>query len=177
MHPQLELFIENCCPEISPEIPTNQDNTHLPISNQTWETWFNQWLEILITELPPASSYEIGLRLTNDAQIQELNAQYRQQNKPTDVLAFAALENDFPQTEEMLVSQPLYLGDIIVSIDTAKRQSQQQQHSLTTELAWLTAHGLLHVLGWDHPDEDSLQQMLGKQVTLLEAVGIIIDVE
>jgi probable rRNA maturation factor len=162
--PILELFVDNCYQESAP----------VPDEN-IWEHWFHKWLEILTPELPPALSYEIGLRLTNDNDIQELNAQYRQQNKPTDVLAFASLETDFPQTEEMLASQPLYLGDIIVSIDTATRQAQQQEHSLTTELAWLTAHGLLHLLGWDHPDDESLLAMLKKQVTLLEGIGIIVD--
>jgi probable rRNA maturation factor len=161
--PILEIFIENCYQESSPVVAEN-----------IWESWFQKWLEILTPELPQALSYEIGLRLTNDAEIQELNAQYRQQDKPTDVLAFAALENNFPQTEEMLAAQPLYLGDIIVSIDTAARQAQQQEHSLTTELAWLTAHGLLHLLGWDHPDDESLMEMLKKQVILLDEVGIIV---
>jgi probable rRNA maturation factor len=115
--------------------------------------------------------------LTDDSQIQELNAQYRQQNKPTDVLAFAALEVDFPQSKEMLASVPLYLGDIIVSVDTAQRQAQQQEHSLLTELVWLVAHGLLHLLGWDHPDEKSLERMLKQQVILLNTIGIAIDME
>jgi probable rRNA maturation factor len=69
------------------------------------------------------------------------------------------------------------LGDIIVSIDTAARQAEQQEHSLTTELAWLTAHGLLHLLGWDHPDEESLMEMLKKQVILLHSVGIIVNLK
>nr|WP_199332043.1 rRNA maturation RNase YbeY [Anabaena lutea] len=154
-----------------------ESSPNLPVSENTLETWFDQWLEILTSDLPPALSYEIGLRLTNDAQIQELNTQYRQQNKPTDVLAFASLETDLPQSQEMLASQPLYLGDIVVSIDTAERQAQQQEHSLSTELAWLTAHGLLHLLGWDHPDEESLMQMLQQQVILLKEVSIIIDLE
>lgn len=168
MPPRVALYVENCLAESSP---------NPPVSENTLETWFDQWLEILTPDLPPALSYEIGLRLTNDAQIQELNTQYRQQNKPTDVLAFASLEADLPQSQEMLASQPLYLGDIVVSIDTAERQAQQQEHSLSTELAWLTAHGLLHLLGWDHPDEESLMQMLQQQVILLKGVSIIIDLE
>ncbi|WP_016950465.1 rRNA maturation RNase YbeY [Anabaena sp. PCC 7108] len=168
MPPTVALYVENCLQESSP---------NLPVSEDTLETWFDQWLEILTADLPPALSYEIGLRLTNDAQIQELNAEYRQLNQPTDVLAFASLEADLPQSQEMLASQPLYLGDIVVSIDTAERQAQQQEHSLSTELAWLTAHGLLHLLGWDHPDEESLMQMLKQQVILLKGVSIIIDLE
>ncbi|WP_071189050.1 rRNA maturation RNase YbeY [Trichormus sp. NMC-1] len=168
MPPTVALYVENCLEESSP---------NLPVSEDTLETWFDQWLEILTPDLPPAPSYEIGLRLTNDAQIQELNAQYRQLNQPTDVLAFASLEADLPQSQEMVASQPLYLGDIVVSIDTAELQAQQQEHSLSTELAWLTAHGLLHLLGWDHPDEESLMQMLQQQVILLKEISINIDLE
>lgn len=177
MPPQVELFVENNFEESCPPVVYNLGANDSAASSHSWENWFFQWLEILAPDIPPAPSYEIGLRLTNDAQIQELNAQYRQKNQPTDVLAFASLEADFPQTEEMLASQPLYLGDIVVSIDTAQRQAQQQEHDLTTELAWLTAHGLLHLLGWDHPDEESLLQMLKKQVTLLDAVGIIVNLK
>ena len=121
---------------------------------------------------PVAPGYEVSLRLTADADIQALNAQYRQQDRSTDVLAFAALEVDCPQLEEMQSSEPLYLGDIIISIDTAQRQAQQQGHPLKTELAWLASHGFLHLLGWDHPDEDSLTQMLDRQETLLRAIGL-----
>ncbi len=173
----VELYVEDDFYELSPTTSVKIEDTDPRIPPETWENWFNRWLEILHPQIPPAPSYEIGLRLTDDSQIQELNAQYRQQNKPTDVLAFAALEVDFPQSKEMLASVPLYLGDIIVSVNTAQRQAQQQEHSLPTELAWLAAHGLLHLLGWDHPDEESLGRMLKQQVRLLNAVGIAIDME
>ena len=162
---QVELYLENCVEDFS------------LISPETWENWFQEWLEILNDYLPTAPSYEFSLRLTTDTEIQTLNSQYREQDKPTDVLAFASLEANLPQSEEMLASMPLYLGDIIVSVDTAQRQAQQQEHSLSTELAWLTAHGLLHLLGWDHPDEESLMEMLQQQVILLEKIGMIINLE
>lgn len=173
----VELYVEDYFYELSLTNSVNLGETYAQITPETWESWFNSWLEILQPDIPPAPGYEIGLRLTDDSQIQEVNAQYRQQNKPTDVLAFAALEVDFPHSEEMLASVPLYLGDIIVSVDTAQRQAQQQGHSLITEMAWLTAHGLLHLLGWDHPDEESLERMLEQQVKLLSAIGIAIDKE
>ena len=174
---RVELYVEEHFYELSPTTSVKIEDTDARITPETWENWFNQWLKILYPQIPPAPSYEIGLRLTDYSQIQELNAQYRQQNKPTDVLAFAALEVDFPQSKEMLASVPLYLGDIIVSVDTAQRQAQQQEHSLPTELAWLASHGLLHLLGWDHPDEESLGRMLEQQVRLLKAIGIAIDME
>lgn len=172
---QVELYLENYFDDFSSRAVNIGDN--YPILPETWENWFQQWLEVLEDYLPTAPSYEISLRLTTDTELQTLNSQYRQQDKPTDVLAFASLEADLPQSEEMLDSMPLYLGDIIVSIDTAQGQAKQQEHSLSTELAWLTTHGLLHLLGWDHPDEESLMEMLTYQVRLLKEIGINIDLD
>ncbi|MBE9227461.1 rRNA maturation RNase YbeY [Phormidium sp. LEGE 05292] len=144
------------------------------VDEETWQNWFSAWLETLQSNNSSAKSYELSLRLTDDAEIHSLNAQYRQQDKPTDVLAFAALEVNIPQSDEMLECLPLYLGDIVISVDTAQRQAKQQDHSLQIELAWLAAHGLLHLLGWDHPDDESLRRMLHQQTNLLETIGLAI---
>ncbi|MBW4479848.1 MAG: rRNA maturation RNase YbeY [Tolypothrix brevis GSE-NOS-MK-07-07A] len=174
---QVELYVEDCFYESPPAEAVNLGEAEIPISTEIWSGWFRRWLEILQPDISPKSIYEIGLRLTDDAEIQALNAQYRQQNKPTDVLSFATLEVDFPETQEISGAMPLYLGDIVISVDTAKRQAQQQEHSLATELAWLAAHGLLHLLGWDHPDEETETRMLKQQGILLKAIGIAIDIE
>ncbi|KJH70422.1 rRNA maturation RNase YbeY [Aliterella atlantica] len=145
------------------------------ISSDTWQEWFDLWMQDLQPALPPANAYELSLRLTDDEEIKTLNHQYRHQDKPTDVLAFAALEVDFPNFEVGRSLMPLYLGDIVISVDTATRQAAQQGHTLQTELAWLAAHGLLHLLGWDHPDDDSLMQMLERQAVLLQLIGLAID--
>lgn len=175
---QVELYVQDRFAEFPQTKTVNGDDTEVEISAETWENWFERWLETLQFHLSQeAPSYEIGLRLTDDTEIQSLNAQYRHKNQPTDVLSFAALEVDYPQTLEMLTCEALYLGDIVISVDTAKRQAAQQNQSLQTELAWLASHGLLHLLGWDHPDERSLSEMLKQQVVLLETVGISIDLE
>ncbi|MBE9051258.1 rRNA maturation RNase YbeY [Nostocales cyanobacterium LEGE 11386] len=173
---RVELDVQDLFYELSPTAATNFGENDVRVAPKTWENWFSQWLENLQPDLPLAPSYEIGLRLTDDTEIQSLNAQYRHQNKPTDVLAFAALEVDCPQSPEMATA-PLYLGDIVVSVNTAQHQAQQQGHSLPTELAWLASHGLLHLLGWDHPNEEELRKMLKQQVKLLETIGIDIDIE
>jgi probable rRNA maturation factor len=111
------------------------------------------------------------LRFTDDAEIHQLNHQYRQKDQPTDVLSFAALEDDLGM--EYPESEPLYLGDVIVSVETAQRQAIARNHSLKIELGWLVSHGLLHLLGWDHPDEDSLEEMLNRQAVLLRNVQLI----
>jgi probable rRNA maturation factor len=146
-----------------------------PVSAVMWQQWLRGWLQELATDLPDAPCYELTLRLTSDPEIRQLNAQYRHQDKPTDVLAFAALEANLPYAAAFFQSQPLELGDIVISVETAARQAQQQGHSLTTELAWLAAHGCLHLLGWDHRDQDSFQRMINKQVTLLSAINLEIN--
>lgn len=149
------------------------DKVACPIATATWETWFEQWLNTMQPELAQ-DDYELTLRLTDDTEVQLLNEQYRNKNQPTDVLAFAALEVDSPQLPlEMQLSEPLYLGDIVISVETAHQQALQQGHSLKTELAWLATHGLLHLLGWDHPDEESLSAMLNQQATLLRVVNLL----
>lgn len=140
-----------------------------PIESTQWTEWLEQWLELMQEDLPEAIGYELSLRLTNDQEIQQLNHQYRQKDQPTDVLAFAALEGDYPLIE----GEPLYLGDLVISVDTAQRQAVEREHLLELELAWLAAHGLLHLLGWDHPDDDSLIIMLEQQEVLLQKVGLI----
>jgi len=135
------------------------------LSEQTWQDYFQAWLLMLQPD-SPMQGYELSLRLTDDAQMQNLNRVYRHQDRPTDVLAFAALEVEAPQPP----AEPIYLGDLVISVETAQRQAQEQQHTLQQELAWLAVHGLLHLLGWDHPDEGSLQQMLQEQERLMVAV-------
>lgn len=175
--PLLDLYVENSVLESALNTGIDRVNTQPYVTDQTWEKWFNQWLEMLLNSLPTASSYEIGLRLTDDGEIQQMNHQYRQINQSTDVLAFAAIDANLPQSEEMTAAIPLYLGDIVLSIDTAKRQAEVQGHSLSTELAWLAAHGLLHLLGWDHPDDKTLGEMLKQQVLLLQKIDIDIDID
>ena len=72
----------------------------LSISPDTWQQWFQSWLESLNPNISPIQAYELTLRLTNDAEVRSLNATYRQQDRPTDVLAFAALEADIPYLQQ-----------------------------------------------------------------------------
>jgi len=144
-----------------------------PISTTRWQDWVQKWSDDLALEVFEAQAgCEMTLRLTEDLEIQELNAQYRQKDQPTDVLAFASLEVDSPYNNDLSIDEPLYLGDVIISVETAKKQAEEQNHSLTYELAWLLCHGFLHLLGWDHPDETSLEEMLAQQEHLLKSIGL-----
>ncbi len=142
------------------------------IKGSTWQHWFQDWMIAQKLDLSPINAYALSLRLTGDADIQEFNTQYRHQNQPTDVLAFASLERqDLPPI--LWETQPLELGDIIISVETAARQCQTKGHGLNEEVAWLACHGLLHLLGWDHPTEETLGQMIAEQNRLLHWVGIL----
>jgi len=170
---KIEAFVEGSALLADSVKPNNLLNGLTnDLSAKAYQSWLYTWLDELDPQLSPIDAYEVSLRLTDDSEIQQLNTDYRQQAKPTDVLSFAALETAFPGTEVLHQQQPLYLGDIIISVETASRQACKAHHSLTKELAWLTAHGLLHLLGWDHPDEDSLEKMLNKQTQLLRLVDI-----
>jgi probable rRNA maturation factor len=106
----------------------------------------------------------------DDAAIAAFNTTWRHQAGATDVLAFAAQDDAPPlppRDGEEAQWQPLELGDIVISLETAARQATAHQHSLHQELLFLASHGLLHLLGWDHPDETSLEAMLARQEDLL----------
>ena len=140
-----------------------------------WEGELSAWIEALRQGrdnhcpdvVKTCDSVSLGVSLLDDARIAELNLRWRQKPTPTDVLSFAALESGMPLGE----GQELELGDIVVSVPTARRQALEQEHGLERELRWLVSHGLLHLLGWDHPDADSLAAMLQKQEHLLGMGG------
>jgi probable rRNA maturation factor len=135
-----------------------------------WQGYFEQWINALNPQQSKIQSYEVSLLLTTDAEIQTLNATYRQQDRSTDVLAFAALEWEGPTSPEM-ADLPTNLGDIAISVETAALQAAENGHDLSLELIWLASHGLLHLLGWDHPDATHLNQMLMEQAHLMTLIG------
>jgi probable rRNA maturation factor len=148
-----------------------QHNVPSPIEESTWWNWFEIWLRELSITYP----CELSLCLTSDDHIQELNREFRQIDQPTDVLAFSAQETLLPEGI-LEVSGVKLLGDIVISVPTALQQAKAQGHKLSDELAWLATHGLLHLLGWDHPDELSLQRMLQQQRDLLAATHLLAEV-
>ena len=139
-----------------------------------WQALLSAWLHQLAPELPAAlqaTAYSLGLNLVADAEIAELNADWRHKEGPTDVLAFAAQDETTDGTPPMPASgeaEPLELGDIFISVETAARQAPEHGHDLEQELLFLASHGLLHLLGWDHPDEASLAAMLARQKELVK---------
>ena len=71
-----------------------------------------------------------------------------------------------------MIGEPLYLGDIVISLERAAQQAHERGHDFSLEVIWLFSHGLLHLLGWDHPDETTLTTMLSQQSYLLTLIGL-----
>lgn len=150
-----------------------------------WHQLLAGWLQQLQAELPvklQAPAYSLGLSLVADAEIAELNTDWRAKPGPTDVLAFAAQDEDLlddvlpgdglPPMPMPVADGTLELGDIVISLETAARQAPEHDHSLEQELLFLASHGLLHLLGWDHPDQASLTAMLQRQEGLCSSVNV-----
>ncbi|MDD3653392.1 MAG: rRNA maturation RNase YbeY [Desulfotomaculaceae bacterium] len=104
---------------------------------------------------------EISLVFVDDNYIRNLNLQYRGIDSPTDVLSFAMLEGESIQGGEAM------LGDVVISLQTAKRQAEEYGHSFQREVAYLTIHGVLHLLGYDHQTEDERRKMRQNEEELL----------
>lgn len=101
-------------------------------------------LRAMLRALALPNDTELSVLFTGDEHIQTLNRDYRHKDKPTDVLAFALREGEFANAEQAM------LGDVVVSVETAARQATAAKKPLLAEVTMLLAHGLLHLLGWDH---------------------------
>jgi probable rRNA maturation factor len=106
---------------------------------------------------------ELSVLLCDDAVIQELNRDWRGKDRPTDVLAFAMQEGEGGDV------QPLVLGDVVISLETARRQAAAREGSAAAEVTFLLAHGLLHLLGFDHQSPEEERRMHARTDALCAA--------
>jgi metalloprotein, YbeY/UPF0054 family len=121
---------------------------------------------------------EISITLVDNDRIREINKQYRNIDAPTDVLSFPMLdmhegviistEGDYDLDEDRLL-----LGDIVISLEKAEEQAQEYGHSYNREIAFLTTHGIFHLLGYDHMDYEQESKMMGKQEEVLTNIGLV----
>ena len=123
-----------------------------------------------VGELYGVENGEVSVTLTDNAYIHQLNRQYRQIDRPTDVLSFALNESVEPDIENGPDID--VLGDIILSVERAREQAADYGHSLRREIAFLTVHGMLHLLGYDHMEEADRLEMEKEQRYVMEQLGI-----
>lgn len=119
---------------------------------------------------------EVSVVLADDNYIHQLNRQYRNKDMPTDVLSFAMNDQCAGEQEPAIADTPddieILLGDIVISLETMARQAEEFGHSLERELAYLTVHGMLHLLGYDHEVEEEKTEMRQEEEYVLSLLGI-----
>ncbi len=108
---------------------------------------------------------ELSVVMTSDARVRELNRDYRHIDRPTDVLAFAMHEGELGAVGRDL------LGDVVVSVETARRQAARAGHDLLAEVTMLVVHGTLHLLGWDHDTPAKNRRMRAETARLVAATS------
>jgi len=146
------------------------------VSNLLEEAPLDPELEVLVEKVALAvlnaegypEGAEVSLVFTDDEYIKELNLQYRGIDSPTDVLSFAQHEGE-PMVD---AGEEDLLGDVVISLQAAMRQGEEYGHGMKRELAYLTAHGVLHLLGYDHDDPDGQSVMREKEEAALALLGM-----
>lgn len=146
----MEVYLDNAQP--------------LPLDEALWR----DRLETLMRLQGLPESAQLSVTFVDDAAIRELNREHRGIDRPTDVLSFPQFEPD----EEIPEGMPYMLGDLVVSLETARRQAEEYGHSEEREIAFLLVHGFLHLLGYDHETPEEEAEMRQEQRVLLDRLGI-----
>lgn len=128
-------------------------------------------LSILESNLPKhITQVEISVMLTDDASIRELNKEYRNIDKATNVLSFPDFDINRKNIKE--VPEEFMAGDIAISLDTIEREASEQGKSLKNHFCHMMIHGTLHLMGYDHIDDDDASEMEGLETKILSDMGI-----
>ncbi len=150
-------------------------NTAISFEPETLTVEENLLAEMLraadvVGEIYGVENSELSLTLTDDEHIHALNKKYRGVDRATDVLSFAFRESDEP---EVVDADFEILGDVIISLERAAAQAQEFGHSFLREIIFLEVHGLLHLLGYDHMDDDERREMEEEQRFIMGKLGIL----
>lgn len=123
---------------------------------------FHLWASAALAEL--AEDCELSIRLVSEAESAELNGTYRARNTPTNVLSFP-FESPIPLT-------PRLLGDLVLCVAVVEREAAEQSKKVEAHWAHLLVHGCLHLLGYDHLEDDEAERMEALEVRILQQLGI-----
>ena len=121
-----------------------------------------------LPEILDGRDIEVSVVLANDELVQVLNREYRDKDKPTNVLSFALLDSDDPIPDE----GPVAIGDIILAYQTIENEAREQEKFLKDHFAHLLVHGTLHLVGYDHMTEDEANVMETLEIRILEKMNI-----
>ncbi len=155
----------------------SETNRNYSITIEIDEEYENElsidWLEKIVTkgllEENVSGRVEVELLITSDEDVRRLNSEYRQLDETTDVLAFA-LQEEAGSPFILPPDSAKQLGNVIISVPKAVEQAKEANHSVDREIAILTIHGLLHLLGYDHLEDEEAMVMQGKERAILSKI-------
>ena len=143
------------------EVQNPYDYTQLPRHKK-----MQQWAEMAYQKSTDAS---VTLRFVNQQEGLELNQTYRTKDSATNILSFVFEQPVLPEGEVLDI--PLHLGDLVICLPVVEKEAQQQQKSLEQHCAHLIIHGMLHLQGYDHLEEQQAQQMEALEIDTLQTLG------
>jgi len=117
-------------------------------------------------------SIEVSVKLTNDAEVQQLNKAYRSKDAPTNVLSFPLVPTDLLETLDIHDDGEILLGDIVLAHETCAREAEEKSIAFTDHATHLIIHGALHLLGYDHMIEHEAEEMEAIEVRALATLSI-----
>ena len=128
--------------------------------------------EVLKVENVDEKKCEISLSFVDEKKIRQLNRDFREIDRVTDVLSFP-IEDFFNEDRKTLLEKPyLMLGDAVICLDVARKQAKDLGHSFEREVMYLTCHSILHLLGYDHIEEDDKKIMRSKEKEVMKNLGV-----
>lgn len=149
-----------------PAVITNeQDKINIP---ENWQGKMEQIVELCLQQEEINSKAEVDILFVDNETIREMNLEYRDKDSATDVLSFPMYEAD----EYIEDEEEILFGDIVISLERAQEQCEEFGHSLEREVMYLLVHGLLHLAGYDHMEEEDKQQMRQQEEKLLAVIGV-----
>lgn len=146
------------------------DETNLVSEKET--NLIEQLLQFAAVEEMINDECELSVTFVDDKTIRQINKEYRDKDRATDVISFALEEMGEDEIPIVGADIPRVLGDIIISMDTAKVQAEEFGHSMDRELGFLALHGFLHLLGYDHMNPEDEKVMFTKQKEILDKYGL-----
>lgn len=141
------------------------------------KTWLRDLTIAALGLFDPSNPASISILIADDATLRELNLKYRGIDETTDVLAFSLHDSTYDDPESLTgFDFPSHgtdeLGDVVISYPQAIRQARENKKTIHSELALLLVHGVLHIMGYDHAEEEDERMMWAKQDEILEMVGL-----
>ncbi len=139
---------------------------------ESYEDFYLELMDVTFKKLNIKCDPIVSVSIVDNRYIHKINKKYRHIDRPTDVISFAFLDSENNYDKVLFSPGPVVLGDIYISLEKAKEQAEEYGHSLHRELSFLFVHGLLHLLGYDHMNEEDEKEMFQLQEEILSEKGV-----